>query len=190
LKDGKVSELGSANTVIDSYLSGFSLVPVYYAPLSKSNALTPFISYLEVKTSNKEGVHEAGKELIITVIICHVYSIKQACLAVQIFNQYHQPIIHADAYYPDLIFADVPGLTKLVCCFKNLRLNVGLYYLKTYITGAPGASESYEVLDGICTFEVIRSDKIVSWGWRSDICAYYEDFSWEVSPVSPESLDV
>jgi hypothetical protein len=37
----------------------------------------------------------------------------------------------------------------------------------------------YEILDGICAFEVIRIDKTQLLGWRPEVCTYLEEHAWE-----------
>ena len=70
----------------------------------------------------------------------------------------------------------------LECKFPNLKLNVGSYYFRFYLTEPPGG-EVYEVIDGICPFQIVRSDESPLWGWRPDACAYHEDFEWSVLPI-------
>ena len=78
------------------------------------------------------------------------------------------------------IFGRTSGTSRLVCRFPNLKLNVGRYSLRTYLSEPPGG-ESYERLDGICAFEIVRLDQSISgWGYRPEACVYYEQHSWDI----------
>jgi lipopolysaccharide transport system ATP-binding protein len=99
-------------------------------------------------------------------------------LSLQIVNQFQQPVVHA--FDPELNFGSESGYSVLFCHFPQLRLNVGQFYLRVYLSGPPGA-EVYETLDGICQFEVVRTDRSVPWGWRPEACAYHEHCRWGVA---------
>ncbi len=71
------------------------------------------------------------------------------------------------------------GESLLICRFPSLQLNVGQFYLRIYLNEPP-QGEIYEKLDGICSFEVIRTDKTNPWGWNPDDCAYHEHWHWTV----------
>jgi len=101
----------------------------------------------------------------------------RACFSFQIMNQYQQPVVHAFAYYPELRFGSTLGQSVLTCTFPSLRLNVGEFRLRTFLSEPPGG-EIYESIDGICPFEVIRTDKTALWGWRPEVCAYHEELDW------------
>jgi hypothetical protein len=76
----------------------------------------------------------------------------------------------------------------LVCRFPALQLNVGQFYLRTFLTEPP-QGEVYEKLDGICSFEVIRADRAILWGWNPDDCAYHERWSWTVATAGYPRLE-
>jgi hypothetical protein len=115
--------------------------------------------------------------------ICHPESITRAYLSFQMINQFQQPIVHA--FDPDLNFGARSGSSLLVCRFANIRLNVGRYCLRTFLSGPPGG-DIYETLDPICHFEVMRSDRNIPWGWRPDACAYHEQYTWSAASVRSE----
>ena len=103
----------------------------------------------------------------------------RGCLSFQIINQYQQAVVHAFAYYPDLRFGSIPGDFILVCRFPSPRLNVGQFYLRAFLSEPPGG-RVYETIDGICQFEVARTDKRVLWGWRAEACVYHEECAWTI----------
>jgi lipopolysaccharide transport system ATP-binding protein len=125
-------------------------------------------------------VHQFGKPLEMTFWIRHDEPMSQGCFHVQIFNQYQHPVIHAYAFNPHVQFGTVAGETVLTCRFPALRLNVGKFHLGTYLSEPPG-QEVYEMLDGLCPFEIVRTGEMVLWGWRPNVCAYHEEWSWSVA---------
>jgi hypothetical protein len=101
----------------------------------------------------------------------------RGCFSFQIINQYQQAAVHAFAYYPDIRFGSVPGESTLICRFPSLRLNVGQFHLRTFLTEPPGG-KLYETIDDVCRFQVTRTDKKVLWGWRPEACVYHEGCNW------------
>ena len=110
----------------------------------------------------------------------------KACLSVQIVNQFQQCVIYAWAYYPEVKFGKEEGDSLLICRFPSLQLNVGQFYLRIFLNEPP-QGEMYERLDGICSFEVIRTDKTNLWGWHPDECAYHEKWDWTVNDADADT---
>jgi hypothetical protein len=47
----------------------------------------------------------------------------------------------------------------------------------------PPSEEIYEMLDGLCPFEIVRTGETVLWGWHRgpSVCCYHEECSWSVA---------
>jgi lipopolysaccharide transport system ATP-binding protein len=185
LHDGCVALDGAAPQVISQYLAiGQSHSDSRYeATLERQ---TPHVSKAEVITSDSNGMHRFGAPLSIQFHISHQTPMSRACFSLQIVNQYHQAVVHAWAHYPDARFGSSSGATVLTFSFPSLRLNVGKYHLRTHLTEPPGG-DVYERLDGVCSFEVVRTDKPTAWGWQPDACAYHEDWQWNIARPDPAS---
>ena len=182
LESGLVTLSGSSSETISGYLSGSTNSTIFVrSPSNKPN--TPHVGKIEVVTSTKNGVHFFGESLEIKFWIVHEDSINKACFSFQIINQFQQPVIHAWALYPDVQFANKRGVTVLTCQFPALRLNIGTFYLRTNLTGPPNC-EVYERLDGICKFEVVRTNEARLWGWHANDCAYHEFWNWTINMTS------
>jgi ABC-type polysaccharide/polyol phosphate transport system ATPase subunit len=173
LDSGRIIVDGAVETAISTYLSKGASAPIYIRPTEK-HSRAPHLRKAEVLTSEPGGTHEYGRPLTIKSWIKHDIPMARGYVSFQIINQYQQPIIHT---FPDFGIGTQPGETQLVCHFPNLKLNVGQFYLRTWLSEPPGA-EHYEALDGLCLFEVVRTDEQVLWGWRPDVCAYHEECSW------------
>jgi lipopolysaccharide transport system ATP-binding protein len=180
LESGSIVFDGSVADATARYLSKGADTAVYIADPKKSGS-GPHIYKAEVTTSETKGVHRFGEPLQVSVRIRHEKPMARGCFSFQIVNQHQQPVVHAFAYNPDVHFGRRVGESSLVCRFPGIRLNVGRYYLRMYLSEPPGGTQ-YETLDGVCHFEVIRTDNQPLWGWRPDACAYHEEYVWTAEP--------
>ena len=178
LDSGRVVADGPTQDAISTYLSKGGRAATYVrAPDRRTDA--PHIGRAEVITSEGNGIHQFGEPLEVKLWIKHDRPLKKGCLAVHIVNQFQQCAVFVWAYHPDVMFGAQKGETLMVCRFPSLRLNVGQFSLQVFLREPP-QGELYEKLDGICSFEVIRTDKNIAWGWSPDDCAYHEQWDWSV----------
>jgi lipopolysaccharide transport system ATP-binding protein len=175
---GRVIANGPTAKVLSAYLSCGAGTATYIRSPDRQTNL-PHISRTEVVTSEGNGVHQFGKPLDVKFWIKHDKPMAKGCFSFQIVNQFQQPVVQAWAFYPDVQFGNQKGETLLTCRFPSLKLNVGHFYLRTHLTEPPNG-DVYERLDGICQFEVIRTNKAILWGWQPDDCAYFEESHWTV----------
>jgi len=178
LDSGNVVSDGPTQEVISAYISKQGNATFYVRP-SNLRTDTPHIRQAAVITSEANGIHRFGAPLEVKLWVNHQRPLLKGCLAVQLINQFQQCVVYAWAYYPDVRFGAMEGESLLTCRFPSLRVNVGNYYLRVYLNEPP-QGEIYEKLDGVCQFEVIRTDMTNLWGWNPDDCAYHEDWNWAV----------
>jgi lipopolysaccharide transport system ATP-binding protein len=178
LQSGRIVAEGLVDDVTSAYLAKNSTQHSYVRGPRNEHPDAPHVSRAEILTSDSSGVHRFGKPLEIRFWIRHVKPMSQACFSFQIVNQYQQPIIHAFALPPKVKFGKSPGETLLTCRFPALRLNVGRFHLRTFLSEPPGR-EVYESLDGICQMEVVRTDDAIAWEWRPEVCAYHEQWNFD-----------
>jgi ABC-type polysaccharide/polyol phosphate transport system ATPase subunit len=181
LNAGAIDVDGDVPRAISAYLSNASKNAIYERSAERMRK-SPHVRRAEVITSNANGVHSFGEPLEIKFLISYAHLLSRGCFSFQIVNQFQQPVIHAWAFYPQARIATTGGEAVLVCRFPALRLNVGQFYLKTYLAELPGG-ELYEELDGICPFEVVRTDEAMLWGWRPEACSYHEQWEWVIYPT-------
>lgn len=178
LDSGRVVADGQTQDAISTYISKGGRAATYVrAPDQRTSV--PHIRRAEVITSDGNGIHQFGEPLEVKLWIRHDRPMEKGCLAVQIVNQFQQCVVYAWAYHPDVKFGNREGESLLVCRFPSLRLNVGQFSLRIFLNEPP-QGDIYEKLDGICSFEVIRTDKTILWGWNPDDCAYHEQWDWSV----------
>ena len=163
--DGPVSETMSA------YLSRSLKQRVYVAPHDELHN-KPHIARAEVLTSSLEGVQHSGEPLEINVWVRHPQCLSRAHLGIQFINQFQIAATEVHGYPPDCTFGVEPGTTLLRFRIPSLRLNIGKFYLRIWLTGPPGG-EVHEILE-TCDFEVVRAGSPI-W-WRPENCAYHEEF--------------
>jgi ABC-type polysaccharide/polyol phosphate transport system ATPase subunit len=186
---GRITFDGSVMQAVSAYLSKGRNAAAYISSPHQQNC-TAYISRAEIITSNHpNGVHRFGTPLEVKFFIRHDQPISKACFSFQIINQFQQSVVHAWAFYPDAKFGIDQGESLLICKFPSLRLNVGRYYLRTHLTQPPGG-EIYERLDGICQFEVVRTDDAILWGWSPEACAYHEQWHWSVTSSDRPNIQI
>jgi lipopolysaccharide transport system ATP-binding protein len=185
LDSGRVAGDGSVPEVMSTYLSKGAPTPIYVGPHEKRSR-APYVRRIEVFTSDPNGVHRFGEPLEVRFWIRHDEPISKACFSFNIVNFNLQNVVHAWVLYPEYSFGREIGTTVLTCRFPSLRLNVGRFHLRTHLTGPPHG-EVYERLEGVCAFEVVRTDESILWGWHPDKCAYHEQWSWNLDHVEPKS---
>lgn len=178
LDSGRVVTEGPVTRVISTYLSKGTSAPVYVRAGGKIDQ-APHVRKVEVLTSDPNAVHRFGKPLRVKFWIRHEKPMSRGCFSFQIINQYQQAVVHAFIYYPEIPFGTSRGESVLICLFPSPQLNVGQYYLRAHLSEPPGG-ELYESIDGLCPFEIARTDKAVLWGWRPEACVYHEQCAWTV----------
>ena len=176
LESGSIAAIGPTADVASAYISSGRGTTNYVAPMDKADH-TPHVSRAEVLTSEGNGIHRFGQPMTVKFWIKHESPMSNACFSIQIVNQFQQPAIYAWAFYPDVRFGKQPGETLLTCHFPSLRLNVGQFYFRVNLAEPPGR-EVYQRLDGICPFEVVRTEKAILWGWNAADCSYHEHWQW------------
>jgi lipopolysaccharide transport system ATP-binding protein len=187
LESGSVTVDGLVSDAVSTYLSQGAKASIYVCSSEKPFRV-PRIRRIEVFTSDANGVHRFGEPLQVKFWIGHDEPIPKACFSFQIINYNLQNVVHAWALYPEYSFGKENGESVLTCRFPALRLNIGRFHLRTHLTGPPGA-EVYERLDGVCAFEVVRTNESVPWGWHPENCAYHDEWDWKIeTPVQQGNM--
>jgi lipopolysaccharide transport system ATP-binding protein len=176
LNAGTLAADGPVSDGISAYLSQVSNATVYE---TKRKDAAPHIKRVEIITSEPNGTHQAKRPLEVKILVSHRQPMTKGCLSLILVNQFQASVVHARAFHTEYHYGREPGETLLTCRFPSIRLNVGHYHLRMYLSEPPGA-KAYEQLDGLCPFEIIRIEDNVLWGWDSSSCAYFEEYDWTV----------
>ena len=184
LESGRIAEIGLTAEVVSKYLSKGRATANYVRSPDRATR-APHISRAEVVTSDLNGVHRFGEAMEIKFWIRHDTPMAKACFSFQIINQFQQPAVYAWAFYPDVQFGNKRGETLLICHFPSVRLNIGQFFLRAHLAEPPGG-ELYEMLDGICPFEVIQTEEARLWPWHPSDCIYHEQWDWSLSKAQAQ----
>jgi lipopolysaccharide transport system ATP-binding protein len=182
LDAGRIVADDSVAGAISLYLSQGSGQAVYTAP-SSSKSSPPHVKRVEVVTSESNSIHQFGKSLEVKIWISHAQPMSKGCLSFNIVNQFQLAVVHAWAFHPEFLYGSEAGETVLTCRFPSMKLNVGRYHIRTHLSEIPGMGEFYQTLDGLCPFEVVRTEDIRVGGWDPAACAYHEQWNWTVERV-------
>ena len=145
-----------------------------------SSTQIPRVDRVEIKTSRPNDVQISGEPMEIHFTIEHGNPREGVCFSFQLINQFGAPAAHCWVYDQDQQICREGSRTTLTCRIPKLHLNVGTFYLRTYLSEPPGGS-FFELLDVPLSFEVSIVDRTTLFGWRPDACAYQEEFMWEVN---------
>jgi lipopolysaccharide transport system ATP-binding protein len=185
LTSGSVAVDGTVADALSTYLSAGAKKPNYIRPFDPKLS-SPHVARVEVFTSDPNGVHRFGQPLSVKFWIRHPKPVPDCAFCVQIVNQFQITVIHS-SFYQDTTFGAGSGCSVIECQFPRLLLNVGQFDLRTCLIEPTG--QIHEILDGICSFEVVRIDKTQLFGWRPEICIYHEEHAWKAVDVT-SNLDV
>jgi lipopolysaccharide transport system ATP-binding protein len=176
LDAGSVAVDGSVTEAVSTYLSRGARKATYIRPPGPEIS-SPHLARVEVLTSDPNAVHRFGEPLEIKFWIRHPVPMVHGSFCYLIYSsQFQIPAIHS-SYYHGPIFGKTSGCTILTCQFPSISLNVGQFYLGTWLQELP-SGDTYESLYGICAFEVIRIDENQIGGWRPQVCVYHEQHAW------------
>jgi lipopolysaccharide transport system ATP-binding protein len=181
LESGSIIKNGQIADAISLYLARDSSSTIYVAA-NKTKVELPYIRRAEVITSEPNGIHEFGESLEVRFWIKHAKPMSKGCLSFNIMNQFQHAAVQAWAFPPEYRYGNQPGETLLVCKFPSLKLNVGRYHIRAYLSEPPGM-EIYEAVDGACPFEVVRTRDTRLWGWDPATFVYQEDCNWTIESL-------
>jgi ABC-type polysaccharide/polyol phosphate transport system ATPase subunit len=175
LDKGLKKSEGTIGQAVDDYLKrGVSEPGVYEA---KPNEKACQIVRVDIPSLADSGIHISGKPLRIRVYIRSDKSIKQGCLSVQLTNYLNMPVLHLRAYDNGIFWGSEPGMSVLECELRECSLNVGSYRLSLYLSDPPGG-ELYDMLEGVCPFQVEVHHAAAWFGWRQEACCYLQHEIW------------
>ena len=178
LEKGTIALNASTSEAIAAYISAGAQGPIYTS-VQSSRGTSPRVIRAEVLTSGPEGVQFFLEALRIKVWIQNGMGTSRSCLGLEILNQSFVSAVHLEACYPEYKLAEKPGVHIVQFRLPRVQLNVGKYQLRIWL-GTPPGGETYEVIEGVCQFEVVRNDPGGPWGWRAEMCVYHEEFEVKI----------
>jgi lipopolysaccharide transport system ATP-binding protein len=91
-----------------------------------------------------------------------------------------RPIVHAWTCSKEIAFCQAKGKYTVICTLPNLRLYMGTYTIKVYFTEFQGG-RVFDVVEGVCRFDVTMMGKERGYEWKAQACTYLEDTVWKVT---------
>ncbi|MDX2189430.1 MAG: ABC transporter ATP-binding protein [Bacteroidota bacterium] len=175
LQNGKVIEYGKSTKVIDKYyLLNINENQKFSIGIDESkNAIT----FVEVITSNKGGIHISGKKIEFKIHIHLTRKILNGAVSLQIFNQMDIPVVHTWTFDTENNIFNKKGVISLTCNIPNLKLYLGRYYCKIIVAENNG-NIILDTLNNICHFEVLMLEHERAYKWEEGACIYLEEFEW------------
>ena len=178
LDQGQTRALGSTTDMVDLYVGDIRGTTAFHRP---APPLEPAIISARIETSGPGAVQLPDQTLRIRIGVSHPQAIRGACLSIQIIGRALHPATHLWAFPPEVIFGTSSGQTELVCELPSVRLNIGHYHLRIFLSEPPGG-RMLDSVEGVCSFDVVQPRRTVLWGWRPEVATYFEEHRWSTSP--------
>ncbi len=180
LARGQIIQYAPTAQVITSYLRGFSAGVLSYS--AKPNKDTPRVTRVKLSTAEPNNVHICGEPFQVHLEITTPRSVRSLCLSLQVLNELQQPVIHLWTFDSERPIGREPGVFEAVCKIPEMRLYMGRYHLKFYLSEPPGG-EVFEIVDDVCPFEVVMYKHSREFAWEPGACVYLETCGWSVHKI-------
>jgi lipopolysaccharide transport system ATP-binding protein len=182
MNKGRMHMVAKTPEVIAEYLKmvGGQVADQIYV----ANALPdkPKITRIELKTSEPHNVQMNGKPMEVHIEIKTPTPIDGARLSFHACNTMQEPIMYFWCHDSEYPMAREPGTYHLVCKIPKMHMFMGDYTLRVHLKEQAGGKE-FEVLEGVCPFEVVMYGRDRDGGWFKNTCTYLEEGNWEVNKV-------
>jgi lipopolysaccharide transport system ATP-binding protein len=179
LKNGVIKNIGNTTEIIKEYINLNSITNdfIYINDIASNH---PYIRRVELKTSFPNNVQLNGDKMEITIELVTKEPIIGACFSFQFQDLKENNFVHLWVFDADKEFCRKPGVYVLNCIIPSLLLYMGKYTVKCYFSEPPGG-KVFEVLEGICPFEVVMYETERSlFQWYPSACAYIENANWNI----------
>lgn len=177
LKNGQIVHNGTTADVVNSYYKENFTVKHEYVSLPTGP--TPKVIRVAIETSHPGNIHNVGERFTVQIEIYNPAILKSAVLSYQIFNSNNQPVIHVLNLNSEIEFCTKTGIYTLISDIPKLRLYPDNYYLTVYFSDHITKTK-FEVIEGICFFEVKVLGVMRDYYWRDKQAVYVEDTKWDV----------
>jgi lipopolysaccharide transport system ATP-binding protein len=143
-----------------------------YSEPNKSTGVTR----AKVTTSEANQIHRFGKSLRFEFEVAFEQKPKTGFISFLVLDEELKPITQ-------LWFSDSEqqwsraGKVLLRCEIPKPRMYMGRYTLTTHVSDA-ASKELFEVLEGICPFEVVMDGMPREYKWSQGTCTYLEEAKW------------
>jgi len=137
------------------------------------------VTLARVITSEPNQIHRFGEPLTFEFEIVFAEKPKSGAFSFQIVDDQEKPIAHVWVHDSEQHWSR-RGQVRLRCVLPQPRIYMGRYHLVTHLADR-ASLEHFEVLDGICPFEVVMDGIAREYPWIAGTCAYLEDATWSTT---------
>jgi lipopolysaccharide transport system ATP-binding protein len=179
LKGGRLVGDGPSHEVVKEYLNSGAGDSVVYE--AKTRPETPYVRRMEVHCSEAPGVHLLGAPMMIDLEVETREAIRGACLSINIVHvESAMSVQHLWLFDGEVDWCRSAGLHRWRCRVPRSHLYLGEYALRVHFAEGPGGRK-FEVLDGVCSFEVgVVGKQRLQYPYQRGEALSCEDFMWEV----------
>lgn len=179
MSNGSIRYIGSTTDAINIYMGSGQDSSLEYSEMQSPLSSKPKIRSVKLKTSLPGNIHVNNSNFEINIELETPRPLLKGCISVQVFDSEQVNFVHVWNHDVNLPMLNQGRNYSLRCQIPRLRLYMGNYRLRVFFSEPPGG-ESFEILDGICPFEVVMQDNSRLFQWWPKECAYLEDSQWDV----------
>ena len=181
LKNGELNLVGESHSVLKEYLSRIINKKGVYVQRNLNKSA--FFSLIKIQGSISENVHMCMESFKIEFQITVNRPIKNACLSFQILDNSEKAISHIWLFDSQKPFCREIGEYLLECHIPSLRIYMGEYSIKCYLS-QPEGGEIYDIVDNICSFEILMFNTSRDYfQWNPKACTYLEESNWVINKI-------
>lgn len=182
LAHGRVAFDGPTEPAIAAYLrEGAGDGLTYAAP---PHPTEPRVTRLALRTSLPENTQHNGAPMAFEVDVTAPGPVDGASFAIQAVNQQTQaPTMYVWTFDSERPMCRQGGTYRLTCVIPQLRLFMGRYHLVVHLAERAGG-RLFQVIDGICPFEVVMYGRPREYDWIPGTCTYLEECVWQIERVA------
>ncbi len=178
LEGGRSEFVGQTQKGINFYLDNNLSQQSFYLD-NRITSNKPYLKQAQLHTDLPNNTQSNGKSMEIVFTISTPIPMKGASFSFQITDNRERKYVHLWVFDHEVSFGRTVGEYKLRCVIPSLKLYMGNYYLRTYLSGPPGG-EVFQTLENICPFEVVMLGRARQFQFQPEACAYTESAEWEV----------
>jgi lipopolysaccharide transport system ATP-binding protein len=176
LENGRLVQFGETNHTIARYLEGKNTERVFVA---NTTVTEPTISRVELRTSLPDNYQLQGDQLEVHIDVTTPEPITGCRIAVRCCDELLRKTLYTWIYDADQPICRTSGTHHLVCRIPKLRLYKGRYTFQIHLSEHFGGRH-FQVLEGVCPFEVVMYGRSRDGGFGPDEGVYIEDCHWTV----------
>lgn len=180
---GIIVKMGCTQDIIDLYSALSTSKELTYNFTAKKDV--PFIKKVKLITTYKNNIQESGKLFEVQLDIFTPFEIKGLRIGVLLVDKSNNGLSYLLLDNPELIFGIniSKGQHRISCKVPTLRLYKGKYSISIYFSEYYGGKR-FELLEGICPFEVVLHERKDKNNWIPELFKYFEDTNWEISTLA------